>query len=181
MEPTGVQKFFFRIAGVIGHPGVDIYKMEIVGLFFYLLFDQFIGIADAVDDIPAGDARFDGDEGEGDITELAAGAVHQLLKKNEYLFGVTAVAQVVIAGIDDHRSGMKGGDEAIEEPVAGGEGRTAESKVDGLPGREVLEQPVPEADRRAAVKEQFWFVGQCRSFFFQSLDFAFVPDHRRGL
>src|SRR5580698_11513092 len=104
--------------------------MQIVALPGNLFFDDLVGIADTVDDIPAGDAGFNGDEGQGDVAEVLTGAGHQLLKKNEYLFRVTAIAQVVVAGIDNDGIRMKGGDEAIEEPDARGKGRAAEAQVD---------------------------------------------------
>jgi len=85
--------------------------------------------------------------------------------------------EIVIAGIDDDGVGMKGGNEPVEEPVAGGECRAAEAEVDGMVAGEVCVQAFPEPDGGAAVKEQFRIVGQCCPFFFQSFDLVFVPDH----
>ena|SRR5580692_11020587 len=101
--------------------------MEVVGFAFDLLFDDLVGIADAVDDVPAGDAGFDRDEGERDIAEVIAYLAHELFKEDEHFFRMAAVAEVVVAGVHDDRGGMEGGDEAIEEPHAGGEGRAAEA------------------------------------------------------
>lgn len=181
MEPVGVQEFSFRIAGVIGHPGVDVYKVQVVGLSVYFFLDDLICIADAVDDVPTGDAGLYGNEGEGDVTKLAAGAGNELLKKDEYLFGVAAVAEIVVAGVYDDPFRVEGSDESIEEPVTGGEGGSAETEVNGLVAGEVLVQTFPKPDGGTAVEEQFWLVGKCCSLLFQPLHFVFVPDHKRGL
>jgi len=159
VESVGVQEFSFWIAGVIGHPIIDIYEMQIVALPGNLFFDDLVGIADTVDDIPAGDAGFDGDEGQGDVAEVLTGAGHQLLEKNEYLFGMTAVAQVVVTGIDNNGIRMKGGDEAIEEPDTRSQGRTAEAQVDRLVRGKILVQALPEPDGGTAVEKQFRIVG----------------------
>ncbi len=177
MESVGVQEFSFWIAGIIGHPIIDIYKMQIVALPGNLFFDDLVGVADTVDDIPAGDAGFDGDEGQGNVAEVVTGMDYQLLEKNEQLFRVTAVAQVVVAGIDNDGIRVEGSDQAIEEPDACGQGRAAEAQVDGLERGKVLVQALPEPDGGTAVEEQFRIVGQCRSFFFEPLNFILVPNH----
>jgi hypothetical protein len=82
-------------------------KWRLSALYFYLFFDDLVGIADAVDDVPAADAGFDGDKGEGDIRRTGGGCGYQLLKKNKYFFGMAAVAEVVVAGVDD--DGIRGG------------------------------------------------------------------------
>src|ERR1700755_611651 len=122
MEPVGVQELSFRIAGVVRHPVIDIYKIQVVGLSFYFVFDDLIGVANAIDDVPAADAGFDGNEGEGNVAELLAGAGDELLEKDEYLFRVTTVAEIVVAGVYDHLFGFEGSHETIEEPIAGCEG-----------------------------------------------------------
>ena len=177
MESIRIQEFSLGIAGIVGHPVIDIYKMEIVALLFYFFFDQLIGIPDAIDYIPAGDAGFDGNKGQGDVAELLAGAADQLLKENKHFLRMAAVAEVVIAGINDDGIRVIGGQEAVEEPIACGEGRAAEPKIDGLIARKVFIQALPEPDGGTAVEKQFGIVGQCRSFLFQSLDLVFVPDH----
>jgi len=159
MESVGVQEFSFWIAGVIGHPIIDIYKMQIVALPDNLFFDDLVGVADTVDDIPAGDAGLDGDEGQGDVAEVLTGAGHQLLEKNEYLFRVTAIAEVVVAGIDNDGIRVKGGDEAIEEPDACGQSRAAEAQVDRLVRGKILIQALPEPDGGTAIEKQFRIVG----------------------
>src|SRR5579872_3768287 len=143
--------------------------MQVVCLAFDFFFDYLVAIADAVDDVPAADAGFDRDISEGDVAELAAGAGYELLKKNKNLFRVAAVTQVVVAGVDDDGIGMKVGDEAVEEPVAGGEGGAAESQVDGFKVGEVIVKSLPEPDGGTAVEKEFWIVRQFRPFFFQSL------------
>jgi len=153
MESVGVQEFSFRVAGIVGHPGINIYKMQVIGLFFYFLFDDLIGIADTIDDIPAADAGFDGDKGKGDIAELLAGAADQLLEENENLFGMAAVAEVVVAGVHDDGAGMEGGYQPVEKPVAGGERRSTEAQIYGLVAGEIFIQALPESDGRAAVKK----------------------------
>jgi len=177
MEPVRIQEFPFRIAGIVSHPVIDIYKMEIVALLFYFFFDQLIGIPDAVDDVPAADAGLDRNKGQGDVAELLAGAADQLLKENKHFFRMAAVAEIVITGIDDDGVRVIGCKEAVEEPVAGGERGTAESKIDGLIARKIFIQALPEPDGGTAVKKQFGVVDQCRSFLFQSLDLVFVPNH----
>ena len=159
MEPIGVQEFSFWIAGVVGHPVIDIDKMQVVGLPGDLFFDDLVGITDAVHDVPAGDAGFDGDEGKGDVAEALAGAGDQLLKKDKYFFRMTAVPQVVVSGVDDHRFRMKGGNETVKKPVARRQGRSAEAEVDGFPVSKVLVQAFPEPDGGTAVKKQFGFLG----------------------
>ena len=159
MKTIGVEEFSFRVAGVVGHPGIDIYEVQVVALPPDLFFDDLIGIADTVDDIPAGDAGFDGDEGQGNVAEVLTGADHQLLEKNEHLFRVTAVAQVVVTGIDNDGIRMEGGDDTIEEPDACGKGGSAEAEVDRLIRGKVLVQALPEPDGGTAVEEQFRIVG----------------------
>src|SRR5258708_37985492 len=101
MESVRVQKFPFRIAGIVGHPGIDIYKMQVVCLSFYFFLDDLVGKADTVDDVPAGDAGFDGNEGKGDVAKALAGAGGGVLEEDEYLFGVPAGAEGHLAGVDD--------------------------------------------------------------------------------
>lgn len=177
MEPVGFQEFSFRIAGVVGHPRIDIDKVQVFGLFVYFFFDDLVGVSDTVDDVPAGDAGFYGNEGEGDVAEVLAGAADQLLEEDEYFFRMTAVAEVVISGVNDDGVGVEGSDQAVEEPVAGCECGSAEAEVDGMVTSEVCVEAFPQPDGGAAVKEQFRIVGQCCSFFFQSLDLIFVPNH----
>ncbi len=159
VEPIGFQEFPFWISGVVGHPGIDINKMEVIGLPVYFCFDYLVGITDAVDDIPAGDAGFDRDEGEGDVAELLAGAANQLLEEDEYFFRMTAVTKVVVPGIDDDGVGVERCYQAVEKPVAGGECRTTETQVDGTVSGKVFVKGFPEPDGGAAIKEQFRIVG----------------------
>src|SRR5258708_34629542 len=86
MESVRVQKFPFRIAGIVGHPGIDIYKMQVVCLSFYFFLDDLVGKADTVDDVPAGDAGFDGNEGKGDVAKAMAGSGGRMLEKDKQLF-----------------------------------------------------------------------------------------------
>jgi hypothetical protein len=177
VEPVGFQEFPFWISSVVGHPCIDIYKMEVIGLPVYFCFDYLVGITDAVDDVPAGDAGFDGNEGEGDVAELLAGTAYQLLEEDEYFFRMTAVSKVVVSGINDDGIGVEGRYQAVEKPVASGECRAAEAQVGGMVSGEVCVEGFPEPDGGTAIKEQFRIIGECCSFFFQSLDLIFVPDH----
>ncbi len=177
MESIGFQEFSFWITGVVGHPGIDIDKVEVVSQPVYLGFDYFVGIADAVDDVPAGDAGFYGNECKGDVAEVLAGAADQLLKEAEYFFRMTAVAEIVVSGVNDDGVGVEGSDQPVEEPVAGCECGAAEAEVDGMVAGEICVEAFPEPDGGTAVEEQFRIVRQCCSFFFESLDLIFVPDH----
>ena len=177
MEAVGFQEFSFWIARVVGHPGIDIDKVQVVGLSVYFFFDDLVGVPDTVDDVPAGDAGFYGNESEGDVAEVLTGAADQLLEEDEYFFRVTAVAEVIVSGVDDDGVGMERSDQTVEEPIACCECGTAEAEVDGVVTGEVCVEAFPQSDGGTAVEEQFRIVGQCCSFFFQSLDLIFVPNH----
>lgn len=129
MQSIRVQEFSFRITGIIGHLIIDIYKMQVVALPCNFFFDDPIGVANAVHNIPAGDAGLDRDEGKGDIAEALAGAANELLEEDEYFFGMTSVSEIVVAGIDDDRCRLEGGQQPVEEPDAGCEGGAAESQI----------------------------------------------------
>ena len=146
MKAVGVQEFAFGVPGVIGHFVIDVDEMQVAALAFDLFFDYLVAIADAVDDVPAADAGFDRDVSEGNVAELTAGARYELLKENKNFFGVSAVTQVVVARVDDDGIRVEGGDEAVEEPVAGGEGGPAEAQVDGFIVGEVIVEGLPEPD-----------------------------------
>src|ERR1700754_1673001 len=103
MESIRVQEFPLRITRIVGHLIVDINKVQIVALPVYFFFDDPVGKSDAVDNVPAGDTRLDGNKGQRNIPEALTGAAHQLLKKDEYFLRMTAVAQVVIPRINDNR------------------------------------------------------------------------------
>ena len=181
MQTIRVQKLALRIPGIVRHACIDINEMQVIGGTFDLFFDYLIGIPDAIDDIPSADAWFDRDKCKRNVAELTAGAGYQLLEENEYFLGMAAVAEVIVAGIDDHRLRMEGGDETVEEPIAGGKCRAAKSEVDGFSVCEVLIERFPKADGRAAIKQQLGIVRQFRAFLFQPLNFVLVPDHSRGL
>src|ERR1700761_2750681 len=102
MEPVGVQEFSLRVAGIICHPVVYVYKVQVVTLSLDLFFDDLIGIADTVDDVPAGDAWLNGNKSQWNISKPLTGAADQLLEEDKDFFGMAAIAQVVISGIDDH-------------------------------------------------------------------------------
>jgi hypothetical protein len=181
VKTVGVQEFAFWVPGVISHSVIDVDEVEVVRLAFDFFFDYFVAIADAVDNVPAADAGFDGDVGERYVAKLAAGARYELLKEYKNLFGVTAVPEVVVTGVDNNRIGVKGSDEAVEEPVAGGEGGTAEAEVDGFVVSEIIVEGLPKPDGGTAIKKKFGVVRQFRPFFFQPLDLILVPNHSRGL
>ena len=146
MQSIGVQEFSFRITGVVGHLIIDIYKVQVVALLNYFISNNFICIPDTVDNIPAGDAWFDGDEGQGDVSKVLAGAADQLLEENKDFFGVAAVAQVVVPCVNDDGRRVEWRHQAIKEPVTGGEGGATETQVGGLPGCKVIMQALPESD-----------------------------------
>ena len=151
--------------------------MQVVGLSVYFFFDDLVGVSDTIDDIPAGDAGFYGNEGEGDVAEVLAGAADELLEEDEHFFRMTAVAEVVISGVNDDGVRVEGSDQAVEEPVAGCECGAAEAEIDRMVTGEICVEAFPQPDGRTAVKEQFGVVGESCSFFFQSLDLIFVPNH----
>ena len=96
--------------------------MQIMSFCSDLVADKVIGIADAVDDVPAGDAGFDGDECQWDLTEMMTDMRNHLLEEYEYFFRVPAIAQVIVTGIEDNGGWFITGHQSVEEPHAGGEG-----------------------------------------------------------
>lgn len=156
---------------------IDIYVMQMVALLLYLFFYKSIGIANAVDDVPAGDAGLDRDEGQRYIPKMLAGMCYQLLKEDEYFFRMSAITQIVVAGIDDDRVGTIVCHQPVEEPYAGCQRRAAKTQVDWLIFLKVLVQRFPQPDGAAAVEYHLWFIFQACPFLFQALHFMFVPDH----
>src|SRR5258707_6676313 len=104
--------------------------MQVVSLFMDIFFYEGIGIANAVYDVPAGDAWFYRDKGQGDISKMPAGTGDQLLEEDQYFFGMSSVAQVIIAGIYDDGFRAIGCQQSFEEPHTGCQRRAAKTQVD---------------------------------------------------
>lgn len=100
----------------------------------------------------AGGAEFDREEGPGEggieMGDFVGEGEEAVVKE----IGRLAVAEVVIAGIDEEGVRLGEGDELIEEVDAGGEGGSAEAEIEGSGVGEVGGEGGPEADGGGAVE-----------------------------
>jgi hypothetical protein len=101
----------------------------------------------------AGGAELDGEEGPGEGGVMGFDLGGDLVEVMDDGFGGVAVAEVVIAGVEEERGGLGEGDELIEEVDAGGEGGATEGQIEGLGEMEIIGEARPEAEGGRAIED----------------------------
>jgi len=152
-EVEAVRGIEFRAgeAGGLEHGGGDVDEGRVgKGEDFGL--DEGVGFGDGIAEVEAGGAEFDGEKGPGEGGVEMGDFVGEGEEAVVEEFGGVAVAEVVVAGIDEKGVRLGEGDELIEKVDAGGEGGSAEAEVEGAGVGEIGGEGGPEANGGGAVE-----------------------------
>jgi len=148
-EVEAVRGIEFRAgeAGGLEHGGGEV-DVGGVGTAEYFGLDEGVGFGDGVAEVEAGGAELDGEEGPGEGGVEVGDFVGEGAEAVVEEFGGLAVAEVVVAGVDEEGVGLGERDELIEKVDAGGKGGSAEAEVKGAGVGEIGGEGGPEANGR---------------------------------
>lgn len=143
VEGVAAVEGLLRIAIIIQHLLKNVNKLPVAVLLNYLVLDEVVGILKLVGHVPAGRAWFKRYKITGDRPKALRCLYAKLLKKNKHLFGVAAVAKVVIACIYYQPFWRIVLHNAVEKPNATRQGRATEAQVNRFYRRKIIIQATP--------------------------------------